>query len=77
MKTENIDLMYAKPSSWVVGFHGCSKETFESVLYKHEHVKPSNNPYDWLGNGSYFWENSYERALDWANHSNSLTTRVI
>ena len=24
------------------------------------------NPYDWLGNGIYFWDNSPSRALQWA-----------
>ena len=27
---------------------------------------PSNNSYDWLGNGIYFWENSLDRAQEWA-----------
>ncbi|HEY1201935.1 MAG TPA: hypothetical protein VGE79_13180, partial [Niastella sp.] len=26
----------------------------------------NRNPYDWLGHGMYFWENNYERALQWA-----------
>jgi hypothetical protein len=26
----------------------------------------SKNPWDWLGYGIYFWENNYERALQWA-----------
>ena len=26
----------------------------------------SENPYDWLGRGGYFWENSPDRALEWA-----------
>lgn len=50
----------------VLGFHGCRTETFEKVIYNHEHLKRSENSYDWLGNGIYFWENSYERAADWA-----------
>lgn len=28
----------------------------------------SNNDYDWLGNGMYFWENNRERALDFAQN---------
>ena len=28
--------------------------------------KISQKPYDWLGHGLYFWENNYDRALDWA-----------
>ena len=27
---------------------------------------PSSNPYDWLGNGIYFWEDSVDRAWQWA-----------
>lgn len=27
---------------------------------------PSTNKHDWLGQGFYFWENNYERALDFA-----------
>ena len=29
-------------------------------------LRPSENIYDWLGNGVYFWENNYERALQYA-----------
>ncbi len=32
-------------------------------------LRASQNGYDWLGHGFYFWENNYERALDFAtNH---------
>lgn len=29
-------------------------------------LQPSNNRYDWLGNGIYFWEHGPNRALEWA-----------
>lgn len=58
--------MYERLPSLVLGFHGCDRATFENVLYKNEKLKDSNNTYDWLGNGMYFWENSYQRAYDWA-----------
>lgn len=29
-------------------------------------LKPSNNCYDWLGSGIYFWENDPDRALSYA-----------
>ncbi len=29
-------------------------------------MRPSTNPYDWLGHGAYFWENSVSRARSWA-----------
>ena len=35
-------------------------------MYHHEELNTSKNDYDWLGNGIYFWENSYERAVEWA-----------
>ena len=58
--------MYQTLPNLVLGFHGCSRETYEKVLYKHEELNSSTNDYDWLGNGIYFWENSYDRALEWA-----------
>ena len=32
-------------------------------------MKPSENTYDWLGHGIYFWEHNYQRALEWAQQS--------
>ncbi|GAA6378840.1 hypothetical protein [Anaerostipes hadrus] len=58
--------MYEKLPNLVFGFHGCDKSTYEKVIFEHENLKYSDNKYDWLGNGIYFWENSYQRALDWA-----------
>lgn len=58
--------MYSKLPNLVLGFHGCRRDTYEAVLYQHQHLKKSENEYDWLGNGIYFWENNYQRARDWA-----------
>lgn len=58
--------MYSKLPNLVLGFHGCSRKTYEAVLYHHQDLRPSTNPYDWLGHGIYFWEHNYERALQWA-----------
>ena len=60
------DSIYDKLPNLVLGFHGCNQETYENVIHRHEHLKRSENAYDWLGNGIYFWENSYERAMEWA-----------
>jgi hypothetical protein len=46
--------------------HGCDREVAESVLSGKETLQPSENDYDWLGPGIYFWVDSPERALDWA-----------
>jgi hypothetical protein len=56
-----------RASAFVLGYHGCDKAIGERVLAGTEHLQPSENDYDWLGTGIYFWENSAQRALDWAN----------
>lgn len=56
--------MYA--SAFVLGFHGCDESVGERVLAGKDHLVPSTNDYDWLGHGIYFWENSPERAKQWA-----------
>lgn len=58
--------MYSNLPNLIIGFHGCDSSTYENVLYKHERLLASHNPYDWLGNGIYFWENSLARAEEWA-----------
>ena len=40
-----------------------------------EHLRTSENDYDWLGSGIYFWENSAARALEWA-HAASKNSRI-
>lgn len=58
--------MYQKLPNLVIGFHGCTKEVFNAVVLQGNQMKSSNNEYDWLGNGIYFWEQSYQRAREWA-----------
>ena len=58
--------MYSNLPNLIIGFHGCDLVTFKNVLYKHERLRASHNSYDWLGNGIYFWENSLDRAEEWA-----------
>ena len=55
-----------RASAFVLGYHGCTRAVGEKVLAGKEHLKASENDYDWLGTGIYFWENSGQRALDWA-----------
>ena len=50
----------------LVLFHGCDKDVADSVLRGEATLQPSENDYDWLGNGIYFWVDSPERALSWA-----------
>ncbi|MBO0200915.1 hypothetical protein, partial [Vibrio alginolyticus] len=36
------------------------------ILHQEDEFKHSNNDYDWLGEGTYFWENNFERANQYA-----------
>lgn len=54
-------------SAWVLAYHGCDREVGEAILSGEKEIRPSENDYDWLGEGAYFWENSYSRALAWAD----------
>lgn len=58
---------YASHPHFVLGFHGCDALVGESLLRGQiSHLKPSKNDYDWLGHGIYFWEDSPQRALEFA-----------
>jgi hypothetical protein len=50
----------------VIAYHGCDAETAEHLL-RGEPCKKSQNDYDWLGEGIYFWENGADRALKFAH----------
>jgi hypothetical protein len=52
-------------TSFLLGYHGCSQETAQSVLGGDAFV-PSENDYDWLGPGIYFWQANPKRALQFA-----------
>lgn len=58
--------MYQKLPNLVLGFHGCSRKVFDTVIKNSGALKASNNVYDWLGNGIYFWEQNFTRAHAWA-----------
>ena len=60
------DSLYTNLPNFTIGFHGCNQALYEKVIAGRECIVPSSNKYDWLGNGIYFWENSYSRAYEWA-----------
>lgn len=60
--------MYSKKSGLILGFHGCDLSVRDAVINNSANLKFSENNYDWLGNGIYFWENSPSRALEFAKH---------
>lgn len=58
--------MYSTRSGLILGFHGCDETVAHAALQDKKGLKASSNNYDWLGHGVYFWENSPDRALDFA-----------
>jgi hypothetical protein len=55
-------------ASFVLGYHGCDAAVAENHL-KNEPFIQSENAYDWLGSGIYFWEANPDRALSWAREN--------
>jgi len=49
------------------GYHGTSRQAAETVLLRGFQL--SSNPYDWLGDGAYFWQNAPLRAAEWAQQN--------
>ena len=48
----------------VYGYHGTSMDAAIEII--ESGFKPSNNDYDWLGEGVYFWQDAPIRAKQWA-----------
>ena len=57
--------MHRLTSTFVLGYHGCDERVKERLL-SGAPFRPSNNDYDWLGPGIYFWEANPSRALEFA-----------
>lgn len=55
----------------VLAYHGCDVTLRDKLVSGRAVLKPSSNSYDWLGNGSYFFEGDAERALLFAEASNA------
>lgn len=58
--------MYDKLPYMVYGFHGCDQSVKDGILKEGKFFSKSTNAYDWLGSGTYFWENDVHRALEFA-----------
>src|SRR5438132_6904951 len=61
----------------VTGYHGCDSALAARVLAGTKRLKLSTNPYDWLGEGIYFWEHGPERAQEWAIEQSNLSRSKI
>jgi hypothetical protein len=69
--------MYQNLPNLVLGFHGCCKKVFHNVIINGDSLKASDNSYDWLGNGIYFWEQNYTRAMEWAIKRNGEENAAV
>jgi len=50
----------------VVGYHGCDLKVAKKLLTHKLEISSSENEYDWLGDGAYFWVDSAQRGIEWA-----------
>jgi hypothetical protein len=50
----------------VLGYHATNTRAARTIL-RSGRFRESRNPYDWLGDGVYFWEAAPERAWEWAH----------
>lgn len=69
--------MYSSLPSFVLGFHGCDQRVADTVIGGNECLQPSENSYDWLGHGIYFWENDPDRALLFAEEGCHRETSLV
>ena len=61
------DFIYSAEPGLLIGFHGCERSVCDDIISGKKQMKNSNNSWDWLGDGTYFWQNNYECALHYAN----------
>ena len=57
--------MHRLATSFILGYHGCDGEIADELTFGAS-FKESQNNYDWLGDGAYFWEANPRRALEFA-----------
>jgi hypothetical protein len=53
-------------TSFVLGYHGCDNSVARKAVLEGAALLQSDQAYDWLGPGAYFWESDPTRALEWA-----------
>ncbi len=53
-------------TSFVLGYHGCKLSVAEAIVNGKSELTQSQEKFDWLGPGAYFWESDPTRAWEWA-----------
>jgi hypothetical protein len=69
--------LYSKRPNLVIGFHGCDESVMKKVINGQDNLQKSENIYDWLGHGIYFWQNSKSRAMQYALEAQSRPNSKI
>ena len=59
----------------IIGYHGTTAESAAKIL--ENGFRLSHNPYDWLGDGVYFFQDGFERAWEWAHENHTEDVAVI
>ncbi|WP_343684366.1 hypothetical protein [Asticcacaulis sp.] len=60
--------MHRLSASFVLAYHGCDQTVADGLL-NGQPFRTSQNDYDWLGHGIYFWEANPRRGLEWAQET--------
>lgn len=63
-------MIYHQPLQ-IIGFHSCDRTIGLRILNGEDDLIASDNTWDWLGPGVYFWEQNPARALEYALDSSS------
>lgn len=61
----------------IFGFHGCDRSVADQVFLRKKPLRKSENDYDWLGHGIYFWQDDERRALEWAKNSPNVNDPAV
>jgi len=60
------ELLYSSDPGLIIGFHGCDQGIRDKIVLHQTMLRSSKNKWDWLGEGMYFWQNNYDRAMHFA-----------
>jgi len=63
-------------TSFVFGYHGCDRALGKKPIAGTTGFRKSENDYDWLGPGVYFWEANPDRALQFAEEKKARGQNV-
>lgn len=69
--------MYQKLPNLTIAFHGCKKAVYKRVVQDGKMLNASENSYDWLGHGIYFWEQNLKRAEEWGRRRYGSDAAVV